>query len=67
VRLGVITRISGVDFDDCYTRRINVEIDGVSVPFISLEPLKENKRAAGRLKDLQDLEQLSIIEKCSIE
>jgi predicted nucleotidyltransferase len=58
VRLEVITRISGVDFGDCYTRRENVEIDDIGVPFISLEDLKENKKAAGRLKDLQDLEQL---------
>jgi hypothetical protein len=58
VRLEVITRISGVDFDDCYTRRENVEVDDINVPFISLGDLKENKKAAGRLKDLQDLEQL---------
>lgn len=58
VRLEVITRASGVDFNDCYARREDVEIDDIPVPFISLDDLKANKQAAGRLKDLQDLEQL---------
>jgi hypothetical protein len=30
----------------------------MQVPFIGLEDLKTNKRASGRLKDLQDLEEL---------
>jgi hypothetical protein len=34
------------------------EIDGVEVCFISLSDLKVNKRAAGRHKDLDDLENL---------
>jgi hypothetical protein len=35
------------------------EIDGVQVSLISLDDLKTNKRAVGRLKDLADLENLS--------
>lgn len=40
--------------------RINVlnEIDGVSVPLISLADLRRNKKAAGRYKDFDDLEHL---------
>ena len=34
------------------------EIDGVRVPVISLDDLKINKRAAGRNKDLADLDNL---------
>ena len=33
-------------------------LDGVDVTVISLENLKANKRASGRLKDLSDLENL---------
>jgi hypothetical protein len=33
--------------------------DGVVIDLISLEDLKKNKAASGRLKDLLDLEQLS--------
>jgi hypothetical protein len=38
--------------------RINATIDGVSVNLIDLPRLKLNKRAAGRPKDLDDLENL---------
>lgn len=33
-------------------------IDGVAVNLISLKHLKHNKKASGRLKDLDDLEHL---------
>jgi len=58
VRIEVITGASGVDFADCYPRREVVDIDGISVNFISIEDLKKNKRASGRHKDLEDLEHL---------
>lgn len=65
VRLGVpplriefLTSISGVDFTDCYKHRIDTVIDGVPVKIIDLDHLKANKKAAGRLKDLTDIEQL---------
>jgi len=50
--------IDGVDFADCYRRAVVAELDGVPVPIISLEDLKRNKRASGRLKYLLDLENL---------
>ena len=58
VRIEVITGASGVDFAECYSRREAIEIDGIPVNFISLEDLKENKRASARHKDLEDLEHL---------
>jgi len=58
VRLEIITAISGVKFAPCYASRVQAEIDGVPVNVISLDDLKANKRAAGRHKDLNDLEQL---------
>ena len=54
----VITGASGVDFEECYTRREIIEIEGIPVNFISLEDLRANKRACGRYKDLEDLEHL---------
>jgi hypothetical protein len=49
---------SGVDFDECYRERIIDTLDGVEVSLIGLNHLKTNKKAAGRLKDLADLEEL---------
>jgi hypothetical protein len=58
VRLEILTSISGVEFQECYGRRVDTDWDGVTVPLIDLPDLKRNKQAAGRLKDLLDLEQL---------
>ena len=58
LRLELFTRIPGLEFSDCFPRREFVKIGRLSVPFISLEDLKINKRVVGRPKDLQDLEEL---------
>ncbi|MCU0918637.1 MAG: hypothetical protein MUC88_29380 [Planctomycetes bacterium] len=58
IRIEVATTLSGVDFHDCYANRIQVELDGVPVSIMSLPDLKANKKAAGRHKDLDDLEHL---------
>lgn len=58
VRIEVITGASGVEFDKCYANREIVQINDIEVNFISLEDLKLNKRAAGRHKDLDDLEHI---------
>lgn len=57
MRLELFTSIPGLEFSDCYDRRELVKIGRMMVPFISLEDLKINKRACGRPKDLQDLEE----------
>ncbi len=58
LRIEVMTSVSGVNFDACYQKRIVETIDGTQVYFINLENLKRNKLAAGRHKDLNDLENL---------
>lgn len=58
MRIEIATTISGVNFEECYKERITGEIDGVSIPIISLNHLKVNKLASGRFKDLNDLENL---------
>ena len=58
MRIEVSTGISGVEFEKCYSERVLDALDGIVVPIISLENLKQNKKAAGRLKDLDDLENL---------
>ena len=58
IRIEILTSISGVKFEDCYASRNTDTIDGVRVDLIDLENLKKNKRAAGRHKDLGDLEVL---------
>lgn len=58
MRLEISTGISGVEFEECYSTRIVDTLDGIEVNIIDLPHLKTNKKAAGRLKDLADLENL---------
>lgn len=59
LRIEFLTAISGVEFKECYSRRIQGELDGVPVTLISREDLLRNKRSAGRFKDLEDVLQIS--------
>ena len=58
LRVEILTSIDGVEFEACYRKRVVTKIDGIAVNFISLEDLKKNKKASGRHKDLDDLENL---------
>ena len=57
-RIEVLTTISGVSFESCYEQRVLGVIDDVEVNIIDLENLKANKKASGRAKDINDLENL---------
>lgn len=58
MRIEILTTISGVRFEECFANRVVDLLDGVEVNLINLEHLKENKKASGRFKDLDDLEHL---------
>lgn len=57
-RIEIMSSIDGVDYDTCRGRSPVFDIEGLPVPVISLDDLKTNKRAAGRNKDLADLDNL---------
>ena len=57
-RIDLITSVAGLDFSESYPRRTSFEADGMTIQTISLEDLKKNKKASGRHKDLDDLENL---------
>ncbi|MEX2231696.1 MAG: hypothetical protein WD824_06030 [Cyclobacteriaceae bacterium] len=56
--IDLMTSVSGLSFDQSYTKKEKTMIDGVEVPFIDLESLKINKASTNRNKDLGDLENL---------
>jgi predicted nucleotidyltransferase len=58
LRIEILTTISGVSFRECYAKRKRVVLDRIRVNMLSLSDLKRNKAAAGRAKDLDDLEHL---------
>ena len=58
-RIDLLTQATGINFNECYEKRIKVDIDNVSINFLDIENLKKNKQAVGRLQDLADIEKLS--------
>lgn len=54
----VLTSIGGMPFDEIWNNRIDVEVEGVPVHFISKADLIENKRQVSRYLDLADVEEL---------
>ena len=58
LRIEILTEIDGVEFEQCSKRSETVTVGDERVPVISLGDLKINKRASGRAKDLDDLQNL---------
>jgi len=59
VRVDLLMGIPGIQFDECWNRRVEVDFDGLKVIFISKLDLIASKRAAGRPQDLIDVDLLS--------
>lgn len=59
IRVDVLMGIPGINFDECWDRRVEVDFDGLNVIFISKPDLILSKRAAGRPQDLIDADLLS--------
>jgi hypothetical protein len=58
-RIDVLTKISGVTFDEVWASRANVEVDGRSIHIIGRDALLKNKTAAARPKDVADVARLT--------
>jgi hypothetical protein len=58
LKVHIMCDISGVEFDECYTHRVDADWDGIPVPIIGLADLLKNKQSSGRLKDIQDVDAL---------
>jgi hypothetical protein len=57
VMVDIMPKISGVEFEEAWRRRVDVRIDDdLSVPFISREDLLVAKLSAGRAQDLIDVD-----------
>ena len=61
-RIDLITTLSGLRFDEAFSRSVAVDIDGIEVHIPCVADLICNKRAAGRTKDLADAEALEDLE-----
>ena len=59
VQIHVMSAISGVSWDDAWRDRLTGPCGRHMVPFLGRETFLRNKRAAGRPKDLADIDALS--------
>ena len=53
-RIDLLTHIDGVDFEEAYRTKEQIELEGLRIPFLSKEHLIKNKEATGREKDKLD-------------
>ncbi len=58
VQIHVMSAISGVEWPEIWTHRVDGPFGRHTVPYIGRETLIRNKRAAGRPKDLSDVDAL---------
>lgn len=59
VSIDIITKLKGVEFDDAFSQAQIFNEEGLEIRFIHLNNLIEAKKAAGRHKDLDDIEKLT--------
>lgn len=57
-RIGLLTSIDGVAFDEAAPRCVKAKIGDLPIPVIGREDFVKNKRAVGRTKDLADISSL---------
>ena len=62
-QIDILTSISGIDFDSAWQTRIEAVMDGQRVILIGWDELLRNKKAAGRQKDLADVDKLIAVAK----
>ena len=58
VSIDVMVKVKGLDFEECYNNAVIFEENGVQIKTIHLTNLVAAKKAAGRAKDINDLENL---------
>lgn len=59
-RVDILFDLTNLDFDECWERRVEADIGGITIYFISAFDLIINKEAVGRYQDLADVEKLKI-------
>ena len=58
VSIDILTEVTGLEFWSCHLKATLMDVDGISLRVIDIRDLKTAKRASGRPKDLDDLENL---------
>jgi hypothetical protein len=57
--IDIMTKLKGLQFDNCYNNAVFFEEDGLKVRTIHIDDLITAKKATNRPKDINDLENLT--------
>ncbi len=57
-RIDIVTSCDGIEFDECYSKKVKVKFGKININFIDLENLKKNKKAVNRAQDIADIKNL---------
>jgi hypothetical protein len=57
-RIDLLTRITGVEFDAAWAGRLEIQVQGRTIPVLGRKELLQNKLSTGRPKDLVDAQSL---------
>ena len=55
-RIDILTFATGLDFAEAFKNHVLTSVGNVQVPVVSVDDLRTNKLATGRLQDLADAE-----------
>jgi hypothetical protein len=58
VCIEILTKVKGLDFEECFKSAIFQKFDDVDINIIDLIDLIKSKKSVGRYKDLDDIENL---------
>lgn len=53
-----MTSVDGVEFENAWSKQMDIDMEGLTIPVIGRKHLIQNKRALGRSQDLADIERL---------
>ena len=58
IQIDIINEADGINIDDCYPRKENINVEGIDISIISKKDLIINKRSSGRSIDIADADKL---------
>jgi hypothetical protein len=61
-RIDLLTDLTSLDFDSSWQNRVDGDLDGFNVSYLSREDFIKNKLAVGRAKDFADVEALKLLD-----
>lgn len=63
IRIDIINDLDGVTFDECYSRKNLIPVEGLELRYIHYSDLVKNKLSTGRGKDKIDVEEMQKVKR----